>query len=69
MDKNLIPKLHFISANVNFILGTIWLLNYTGVFYTLDFIPRNVYLGLTIASYFCAVLDLIRYMRSGKSDG
>ncbi|MBQ0037497.1 MAG: hypothetical protein KBS74_02375 [Clostridiales bacterium] len=66
MDKNQWAKANYLSANVNFAAGTLFLLNYTGVL-PLDFVPRGLFLALTVSSYLCAGLDLLRYVRGGNN--
>lgn len=69
MNKNDLEKLEkfqLISANVNFALGTLWLLQYTGVMASPEYMSDKLYLGLTIAAYACAAMDMLRYMLGGK---
>lgn len=68
MDENKLGKYQLFSANVNFILGTLFLMQYNGVLSAPDVIPHNIYMALSAATYVCAVFDLIRYMRGGKKN-
>ena len=68
MDENKLGKYQLFSANVNFALGTLFLLQYKGVFSAPEIFSQNLYCALTAAAYVCAALDLIRYMRGGKQN-
>ena len=63
MSKEKLSKLRFWAANMDFALGTLFLLEYTAVLPVPPRLSPTVFLVLTLMSYTSAVVGLFYYVR------